>query len=164
MTDVPSATPALAPAVALVEASAKIQSTSPIVSTLGIEVLELDAEHAVLRQPDRVLARNHMGGPHAGAIFTLGETAAATLLVENFEHWLDRLVPLAVKAEISWSKLARSAVTAEARMLRPVAEIEAELAAGIRPEWASHVVFRREQDLGVCAEMTIVLTLVPRRD
>jgi len=156
--------PAPTPAAALVEASAKIQSTAPIVSTLGIEVLELDRQHALLRQPDLVLARNHMGGPHAGAIFTLGETAAATLMVENFEHWLDRLVPLAVSGEITWSKLARSAVTAEARMLRPAAEIEAELAAGTRPQWANQVVFRREQDGSVCAEMTIVLTLVPRRD
>lgn len=154
--------PVLAPP--LTPATEKVQAGSPFVTTLGVEVLELDRDHTLLRLPDRVGARNHMGGPHAGAIFSLGETAAATLLVANFEHWFDRMVPLAVSAEISWSKLARSAVTAEARMLRPAAEIEAELAAGTRPEWASHVLFRREQDDDVCAEMTVVLTLVERRD
>jgi acyl-coenzyme A thioesterase PaaI-like protein len=152
------------PAQALAAATAKVQAGSPFVTTLGVEVLELDRDHALLRLPDRDGARNHMGGPHAGAIFSLGETAAATLLVANFERWFDRMVPLAVSADITWSKLARSAVTAEARMLRPAAEIEAELTAGTRPQWSSHVVFRREQDGAVCAEMSVVLTLVERRD
>jgi acyl-coenzyme A thioesterase PaaI-like protein len=149
---------------ALTEPTAAIQAGAPLIGTLGIEVLELDRDHCLLRLPDLVSSRNHMGGPHAGAIFTLGETAAATLTVQNFSRWFDRVVPLAVNAEISWSKLARSAVTAEARMLRPAAEIEAELVAGTRPEWASHLVFRREQDGQVCGEMTVVLTLAARRD
>jgi acyl-coenzyme A thioesterase PaaI-like protein len=148
----------------LTAATARVQGVAPFVAMLGVEVLELDADHALLRLPDLHGGRNHMGGPHAGAIFSLGETAAATLLVENFESWLDRVVPLAVSADISWSKLARSAVTAEARMLRPAAEIEAELAAGTRPQWASSVVFRREQDGAACAQMSVVLTLVERRD
>ena len=152
------------PARALAPATAKVQGASAFVSALGIEVLELDRDHALLRLPDRAQARNHMGGPHAGAIFSLGETAAATLLVENFEHWLVTMVPLVVSAEISWSKLARSAVTAEARMLRPAEQIEAELTAGTRPQWANRVMFRREQDAGPCAEMSVVLTLVQRRD
>jgi acyl-coenzyme A thioesterase PaaI-like protein len=137
---------------------------APFVGTLGIEVIELDRDHALLRLPDQELARNHMGGPHAGAIFSLGETAAAQLMVANFAGWFDRVVPLAVRATIAWSKLARSAVTAEARMLRPAAEIEAELAAGTRPEWDNQIVFRREQDGDVCGEMTVVLTLVAPRD
>jgi len=152
------------PAQAVAAATAKVQGVSAFVSLLGIEVLELDRAHALLRLPDRLAVRNHMGGPHAGAIFSLGETAAATLLVENFQPWFDRVVPLVVRAEISWSKLARSAVTAQARMLRPAAEIEAELAAGIRPEWDNSVLFRREQDDSVCAQMSVVLTLVERRD
>jgi acyl-coenzyme A thioesterase PaaI-like protein len=138
--------------------------SAPFVDTLGIEVVEVGSDSALLRLPDLEPSRNHMGGPHAGAIFTLGETAAATLLLHNFTSWLDRYVPLAVSADISWSKLARSAVTAQARMLRPVAEIEAELAAGTRPQWGSHVTFRREQDGEECGEMTVVLTLVLRRD
>lgn len=142
----------------------KVRATAPFMTTLGIQVLELDREHAVLRLPDLELAHNHMGGPHAGAIFTLGETAAATLMVENFSGWFDRVVALAVDARISWSKLARSAVTAEARMLRPAADVEADLAAGTRPEWDNRIVFRREQDGDVCAEMNVVLTLVARRD
>ncbi len=146
------------------ELTARLQAAAPFVATLGIQVLEQDSEHVLLRLPDLPLARNHMGGPHAGAIFTLGETAAATLMTQNFSRWFDRMVPLAVTAGISWSKLAQSAVTAEARMLRPVAEVEAELVAGTRPEWDNHIVFRREQDGDVCGEMHVTLTLVTRRD
>lgn len=144
--------------------TAAVQGTAPFIATLGIEVVALDRERALLRLPDLVGSRNHLGGPHAGAIFSLGETAAAALLVQNFAGWFDRLAPLAVSAGISWSKLARSAVTAEARMSRPAEEIEAELAAGTRPQWDNRIVFRREQDGEVCAEMTVVLTLVARRD
>jgi acyl-coenzyme A thioesterase PaaI-like protein len=144
--------------------TAAVQATAPFMATLGIEVLQLDRDRAVLRIPDQELARNHMGGPHAGAIFTLGETAAASLMVQNFSGWFDRVAPLAVGAEIRWTKLARSAVTADARMLRPAAEIEAELVAGTRPEWSNQNTFRREQDGEICADMTVVLTLVPRRD
>jgi acyl-coenzyme A thioesterase PaaI-like protein len=149
---------------ALPELTERLRGLTPFIDTLGIEALQLDREHALLRLPDERSSHNHMGGPHAGAIFTLGETAAAALTVECFGPWLDRFVPLAVSAEISWSKLARSAVTARAQMLRPAADVEAELAAGTRPEWGSRIVFHREQDGAECAQMTVVLTMVPRRD
>ena len=157
-------TEAAAPARVQPEQTATVQAVAPFIAELGIQVLELDKEHALLRIPDREQVHNHMGGPHAGAIFSLGETAAASLMVQNFSHWFDRVVPLAVSAEIHWTKLARSAVTAEARMLRPAHEIEAELSAGTRPEWSNQVTFRREQDGAICAEMTVVLTLGVRRD
>ena len=90
-------------------------------------------DHVLLRIPDRVEVHNHVGGPHAGAIFSLGETAAATLLVRRFGDWLATHVPLAVGGTIRWTKLARSAVTADARMQRPAEDVVAELAAGSVP-------------------------------
>jgi uncharacterized protein (TIGR00369 family) len=144
------------------EVTAAIRSRTPFVRTLGIDVLEVDDQHALLRMPSAEPILNHVGGPHAGAIFTLGETAAAALLVHRYQSWLDRAVPLAVGATIRWSKVARSAVTAEARADgqdgAPV-HVDAELTAGRRPEWETSIVFRREEDGEVCAEMTVVLTL-----
>jgi len=140
-----------------------LQATAPFIRTLGLEVVQLDDEHAVLRLPDADPVRNHLGGPHAGAIFSLGESAAAALMVQRFGRWLDRTVPLAVSGEIRWTALARSDVTAYARLLRPAEEVEAELAQGLRPEWATEVVFQ-SADGAECARMTVVLTLRFRTD
>jgi acyl-coenzyme A thioesterase PaaI-like protein len=135
-----------------------MRSAAPLINTLGIVVESVDGVTAVLRLPNLETSRNHIGGPHAGAIFTLGETSAALLLATQFSGWLDRFVPLAVGANIRWVKKVRTDVTAEVRMDRDPAEIEAELEAGTRPEWTSHVTFRRE-DGEVCGEMDVVLTL-----
>jgi len=141
-----------------------LQATAPFIRTLGLEVVRLDDEQAVLRLPDADPVRNHLGGPHAGAIFSLGESAAAALMVQRFGRWLDRTVPLAVSGDIRWTALARSDVTAHARLLRPAEEVEAELAQGLRPEWATEVVFHRSADGAECARMTVVLTLRFRTD
>jgi uncharacterized protein (TIGR00369 family) len=141
-----------------------LRSTAPFIRTLGLEVVALDDDHALLRLPHAEAVLNHVGGPHAGAIFSLGESAAAALMVQRFGSWLDRTVPLAVSGQIRWLRLARSGVTAEARMLRPAAEVLAELERGGHPEWDTRVVFRREDDGAECAEMTVVLTLRPRKD
>jgi len=56
----------------------------PFVKTLGLEYLELDAGRAVLRLADDPAFHNHVGGPHAGALFTLAESAAgAVVLVDG---------------------------------------------------------------------------------
>ena len=147
-------------------ATRSLHSSVPFARTLGLCVLESDADHALLRLPVADAVANHVGGPHAGAIFTLGEAAAATVMLTRYGAWLDRFVPLAVGAQIRWIKLARSAVTALATADgadAAVDHVEAELAAGRRPEWESLVVFRRESDAEVCAQMTVVLTLAPLR-
>jgi hypothetical protein len=84
-------------------------------------------------------------------------------MLQRFGGWLDRVVPLAVGARISWSKVARSAVTALATADGVTERVEADLAAGRRPEWETTVVFRREQDGEECARMSVVLTLAPIR-
>ena len=91
--------------------TAAIRASAPLIDTLSIEVLDV-TDRVLLRLPNEVGSRNHMGGPHAGAIFTLGETAAACYMLVRLGHLLDRGVALAVSADIAWSKLARCAVIA----------------------------------------------------
>lgn len=146
-----------------VDATEALRTSTPFARTLGLEVLSVDDEHALLRLPAAAGLANHVGGPHAGAIFTLGESAAATLMLRRFGAWLDRAVPLAVSAQIAWSKLARSSVTAHATADGVTERVEAELVAGARPEWETTVVFRREEDGEECARMAVVLTLKPLR-
>ncbi|GAA4437854.1 DUF4442 domain-containing protein [Phytohabitans houttuyneae] len=139
----------------------------PFARTLGFEFVDAtpDGEggvSAVVRLPDSPATHNHVGGPHAGAIFTLGETASGAVVLAAFGHLLDRAVPLAVRAEIAYKRLALGTVRATARLGRPVAEVAAELAEGTRPEFPVLVEIGTE-DGETTAEMTVIWTLRPPR-
>ncbi|MFD3523498.1 DUF4442 domain-containing protein [Streptomyces sp. NPDC058653] len=137
-----------------------LAATVPMAKTLNIEFLETSADRAVVRLPDQPAFHNHVGGPHAGAMFTLGDTVSGAVVLAAFGDQLSRAVPLVVKAEIGYKKLAKGVVTATATVDRLVAEVVAELDGGGRPEFPVTVVFTRE-DGAVTGEMTIVWTLRP---
>lgn len=137
-----------------------LAATVPMVRTLELEYLETTPEKAVLFLPDQEEYRNHVGGPHAGAMFTLGESASGAVVLAAFGDQLPRAVPLPVHAEISFKKIALGPVTATATLGRPVADIVAELDEGRRPEFPVAVAITRE-DGAVTGEMTITWTLRP---
>jgi len=132
----------------------------PMVRTLNLEFIEVSPERAVLRLPDQPEYHNHVGGPHAGAMFTLAESASGAIVLTAFGDQLSRAVPLAVRAEIHYRKLAMGPVTATATLGRPAADVVAELEAGTRPEFPVSIALRRE-DGDVTGEMTVVWTLRP---
>ena len=132
----------------------------PMARTLNLEFTETTAERAVVVLPDQGEFHNHVGGPHAGAMFTLAESASGAVVMAAFGAQLTRAVPLAVRAEIGYKKLAMGPVTATARLGRPVADVVAELDAGGRPEFPVEVSITRE-DGAVTGEMSIVWTLRP---
>ncbi|MFD8726985.1 MULTISPECIES: DUF4442 domain-containing protein [unclassified Streptomyces] len=135
-------------------------ATVPMARTLNLEFLETTAERAVVRLPDQADYHNHVGGPHAGAMFTLAESASGAIVIAAFGDQMSRAVPLAVKAEIGYKKLAMGEVTATATLGRPIADVVAELDAGQRPEFPVAVEIRRA-DGAVTGEMTVVWTLRP---
>jgi uncharacterized protein (TIGR00369 family) len=132
----------------------------PMTRTLGLRFAECGPERAVVELPDDAAWHNHVGGPHAGAMFTLAESASGAVVMAAFGEQLGRAVPLAVRAEIGYKKLAMGPVTATARLGRPAGEVVAELDAGERPEFPVHVDITR-QDGAVTGEMTVVWTLRP---
>lgn len=135
-------------------------TTVPMVRTLGLQFRECAPERAVVVLPDRPDYHNHVGGPHAGAMFTLAESASGAVVLAAFADQLARAVPLAVRAEIGYRKLAMGTVTATAELGRPAHEVVAELDAGQRPEFPVRVLLSRD-DGAVTGEMTIVWTLRP---
>ncbi|MEU5088621.1 DUF4442 domain-containing protein [Streptomyces sp. NPDC021356] len=137
-----------------------LAATVPMVRTLNLEYLETTPERAVLALPDQEEYRNHVGGPHAGAMFTLGESASGAIVLAAFGDQLARAVPLPVDARIAFRKIALGPVKATATLGRPVAEVVAELDAGKRPEFPVTVEIQRE-DGAVTTEMTVVWTLRP---
>lgn len=136
----------------------------PFARTLKLEFVDVsvDAEgvRAVVRLPDSPQTHNHVGGPHAGALFTLGESASGAVVLAAFGELLDRAVPLAVRAEIAYRKLAIGPARAVARLGRPAGEVVAELDQGGRPQFPVHVEIGTDSG-AVTAEMTVVWALRP---
>ncbi|MEV8091914.1 DUF4442 domain-containing protein [Streptomyces nigra] len=137
-----------------------LAATVPMARTLDLEFVETTPERAVVVLPDQSAFHNHVGGPHAGAMFTLGESASGAIVLSAFGDQLARAVPLAVSAEIAYRKLAMGAVTATATLGRPASEVVAQLDAGERPEFPVTIEIRRG-DGAVTGEMTVVWTLRP---
>jgi acyl-coenzyme A thioesterase PaaI-like protein len=137
-----------------------LAATVPMARTLNLEFLETTPEKAVVALPDQSEFHNHVGGPHAGAMFTLGESASGAIVLAAFGEQLSRAVPLAVSAQIAYKKLAMGPVTATATLGRPAAEVVAELDAGQRPEFPVSIAIQRG-DGAVTGEMTVVWTLRP---
>jgi acyl-coenzyme A thioesterase PaaI-like protein len=136
----------------------------PFARTLGVEFLDVAADgdgvRAIVALPDSQAFHNHVGGPHAGAMFALGETASGAVVMAAFGTTLDRAVPLAVRADIAYRKLAMGEVRATARLDRAVDEVLAELDSGVRPEFPVRVEVATV-DGTITAEMTVVWTLRP---
>jgi len=113
----------------------------PFVKHLGLEVLEISAGEATVRMPERTELTNHVGSQHAGALFTLAETASGAAFVGAFAERLGDVTPLARAAEISYERIARGAIDASAKLGVPAAEALATLDA------EGKVVFPCEIDL-----------------
>ena len=93
-----------------------IEGGTAFARTLGPSLVSLGDGEAVLRlvAPDSL--QNHVGGPHAAALFGLGETAAAAVVVSVFQDLVQAgAVPLIKSADIRYRAIATGAVVATAR-------------------------------------------------
>ncbi len=99
----------------------------PFVATMGTEFVELSLERVVLRVPDRPDLHNHLGGPHAGVQFSLGESASGIVTILNFEEALAEATPLPGRAEIRYKKVAKGDFTVSATLGKPRDDVLAEM-------------------------------------
>lgn len=136
--------------------------TVPMVGTLDLEFEDMAADRMVMRLPDQAPYHNHIAGPHAGAMFTLGESASGAIVMANFGDRLGEVTPLAVEARIRYLRVAKGDVTATATLDRPASEIIDQLDAGERPEFAVSIAIA-DADGNQTGEMTVIWTLKPVR-
>jgi uncharacterized protein (TIGR00369 family) len=94
----------------------------PFVGYLGLRIEEIAAGEATVVLPDKGELRNHVGSQHAGALFTVAETASGAAFVGAFAERMGEVRPLARSAEISYEKIAKGEVTARAKLGVPAAE------------------------------------------
>ena len=88
----------------------------PFVGHLGLEITEISEGEATVVMPERTELLNHVGSQHAGALFTLAETASGAAFVGAFAERMGDLTPLARSAEISYDKVAKGPITAKAKL------------------------------------------------
>ncbi len=88
----------------------------PFAGYLGLEITSVGEGEAVVVLPERTELTNHVGSQHAGALFTVAETASGAAFVGAFAERLGEVTPLARNAEISYEKIAKGPIEASARL------------------------------------------------
>lgn len=130
-----------------IDVPAQIHGAGGFVGTLGPRVLSSSREGALLRLDAGPELHNHVGGPHAAAIFGLGETAAFCVLLEVFGDLVEAgAVPLVKSADIGYSAVATGPLLAAARLTGDETGARASLAERGRATFDVEVAFRRETD------------------
>jgi acyl-coenzyme A thioesterase PaaI-like protein len=133
----------------------------PMPATLGIEFRELDLQRCVMVLPDGEAYRNHVGGPHAGAMWTLAESASGALVMANFGDLLEQITPFPTESTIRFLKVARGPVTATALLGSEAAAAVPTMRAGTRPEFPVTIELATGEgdERLVTGEMTVTWTL-----
>jgi uncharacterized protein (TIGR00369 family) len=85
-----------------------------MVRTLGIVIDSATGDRAEAHLPDDERWHNHIGGPHAGAMFTLGESTSGALVLAAVGDLLPVATPLATSASIDYVARAHGEVRAVA--------------------------------------------------
>jgi uncharacterized protein (TIGR00369 family) len=99
----------------------------PFAGYLGLEITKVEAGEAVVVLPERTELTNHVGSQHAGALFTVAETASGAAFVGAFAERMGDVTPLARSAEISYEKIAKGPIEARAKLGVPAEDALATL-------------------------------------
>ena len=135
-----------------------IHGSPGFVATLGPRVLSVDP--ARLRLDAGPELHNHLGGPHAAAIFGLGETTAFVVLLRVFGDLVDAgAVPLVKSSSIAYRAVATGPLLAEGVLTGDEASARQALADRGRASFDVEVRFRRERDDVETAVATYVMAL-----
>ena len=91
----------------------------PLNKHLGIEIVSIGDGVAQTRLPFREEVTNHIGTVHATAIFGLAEAASGGALSGAFAPMVLKIRPVAASAGVTFAKIARTDLTADATTSEP---------------------------------------------
>ncbi|MEP0070346.1 DUF4442 domain-containing protein [Pyruvatibacter sp.] len=101
----------------------KEQFNVPFATHAGVEITDVADGQGTAQMPQTETSINHIGSQHAGALFTLGEAASGAAMAGAFAPVILEVRPIAGKAEISYTKVAKGMITAQSRTLLPSTEL-----------------------------------------
>jgi uncharacterized protein (TIGR00369 family) len=99
----------------------------PFTRLLGIRIDEIGPGTARVSLPDDPKLHNHLGTQHAGALFTLAETASGAAMAGGFADVIMDMRPVAKESRIQYQKVAKGATRAEGRVPGDLAALKATL-------------------------------------
>jgi acyl-coenzyme A thioesterase PaaI-like protein len=139
----------------VIDVKALLHDAKGFVGTLSPTVLETGRDGALLRLDAGPELHNHLGGPHAAAIFGLGETACFAVLLEVFGDLVEAgAVPLVKGSQIAYTGIATGPLLAAATLAGDEAGARASYAQRGTAGFDVDVVFSREADGGETARAT----------
>ena len=101
---------------------AHLSQSIPFAAHTGVQITSVGDGVAEAILPATAETCNHIGTPHAGAVFTLGETASGGAAAGALAPVILQSRPVAAEARISYLALAKGQLTATARTSIPGAQ------------------------------------------
>lgn len=89
----------------------------PFIGTVGLTIDEITPGRAVATLPSRPEVHNHMGTCHAGAVYTLGESASGGVVLSLFADLLPNAFIALKTAKVTHTKAAPGDVVATAALV-----------------------------------------------
>ena len=126
----------------------------PYSAETGVEVVDVRADGAQARLTKTDKIGNHIGTIHAGAIFTLGETASGAATSGLLSEKIMEVRPVAADASIQYLKTAKTDLVARSKASIPAAEALAALEADGKVTFDVQVSIKDADDVEV-ATMTV---------
>ena len=126
----------------------------PFANTVGVVLGDITDSTATATLEQRPETSNHIQTQHAGAMFTLGEAASGAALAGALAPVILQSRPVAKDARISYVKIAKGTLQAEARTSRPGPDLLAELGAEGKVVF-DVIVDIRDSEGDTVAEMTV---------
>lgn len=113
-----------------IDVAAVFAANEGFVRTLGPTVVSASSERAVLRMDAGPALHNHLGGPHAAALFGLGELTAFALLLKAFGDLVQDggAVPFIKSGSIDFQGLVTGPVLATATLVDTPESVRARFA------------------------------------
>jgi len=160
MSGVDSVGPPVRGGTLVIDVTARLHDAPGFIGLLAPRVLSTSREGAVLRLDAGPQLHNHLGGPHAAAIFGLGETAAFAVLLEVFGDLVEAgAVPLVKASQIAYSGLATGPLLAAATLVGDEAGARGSYDQRGSASFPVEVAFRREADDVETARATYQMAL-----
>lgn len=133
----------------------QMQKSVPFAAHSGVLLNRLDDQGAEAEMPQTAISVNHIGSQHAGALFTLGETASGAAMAGIFAPILNSIRPVTSNASINYVKVAKGTITAHAKVAEASADLLAKLKQQGRVSFKVNVVLSDETGVEV-ANMRIL--------
>ncbi|MES2342706.1 MAG: DUF4442 domain-containing protein [Pseudomonadota bacterium] len=133
----------------------------PFARHARVDTLPAAPGTGLARIPDAPELTNHIASVHAGALFTVGETASGAAMVGAFPDLIGGVRAVTRKSEIRYLKIARGEITARAVLAEPAEAIRGRLSEAGRADF--EVVVTLEDPGGqTVAEMSVTWNLSRR--